>query len=76
MTWDPIQYLKFDVPRLRPALELLSRIDLDDPKSIVDLGCGPCNVTAILGDRWPNADLEGIDNSPEMLGREIGRAHV
>lgn len=69
MTWDPTQYLKFDAPRLRPALELLARIDLDDPKTIVDLGCGPGNVTAFLQDRWADADLEGVDNSTEMLER-------
>ena len=27
MAWDPAQYLKFAGPRLRPALDLLQRID-------------------------------------------------
>lgn len=68
-TWDPTQYLKFDAPRLRPALELLARVDLDAPGSIADLGCGPGNVTAFLKDRWPAACLVGVDNSSEMLER-------
>jgi trans-aconitate 2-methyltransferase len=69
VTWDPTQYLKFDTPRLRSALELLAHIDLDAPRSIVDLGCGPGNVTAFLKDRWPEACLVGVDNSVEMLER-------
>lgn len=69
MTWDPIQYLRFDTPRLRPALDLLARVDVADPRHLVDLGCGAGNVTAFLADRWPDADLVGVDKSPEMLAR-------
>jgi len=69
VTWDPTQYLKFDAPRLRPALELLARVNLEDPHVAFDLGCGPGNVTAFLADRWPNAEVVGLDNSPHMLAR-------
>ena len=31
MAWDPAQYLKFAGPRLRPALDLLQRIDVEAP---------------------------------------------
>lgn len=34
---------------------------------IYDLGCGTGNITRIISDRWPKADLTGIDNSLEML---------
>src|SRR5256885_10184756 len=67
MSWDPARYLSFAGHRLRPALDLMQRIALATPKSVVDLGCGPGNVTAMLRERWPEAALVGVDNSPEML---------
>lgn len=69
MTWNPQQYLKFAGERLRPALDLMARIDLPDPRTIVDLGCGPGNVTALLAQRWPHARVVGIDNSEAMLAQ-------
>ena len=67
MPWNPQQYLSYSSERLRPALDLMARINLDAPQRIVDLGCGPGNVTAILHERWPQAAVTGIENSPEML---------
>jgi len=67
MAWDPRTYLNFGAERTRPAAELLARIAIDAPARVVDLGCGPGNSTALLAARWPNADLEGVDSSPEML---------
>ncbi len=72
-TWDPAQYLAFGGHRLRPALELLLRIPLTDPARVVDLGCGAGNVTTHLRNRWPRAEIVGIDNSPQML-EEAARA--
>ena len=69
MEWDPRQYLRYTDERLRPALDLMARIDLAQPASIVDLGCGPGNVTAILARRWPAAAVLGIDASAPMLER-------
>jgi trans-aconitate 2-methyltransferase len=68
-TWDPNQYLAFGDHRLRPALELLSRIPLEAPARVVDLGCGAGNVTAYLRRRWPQASIMGIDSSSEMLAK-------
>ena len=67
MTWDPAQYLTFGGHRIRPALDLLSAIPLKAPKTILDLGCGPGNVTPFLQNRWPDARIVGLDNSKEML---------
>jgi trans-aconitate 2-methyltransferase len=69
MTWDPAQYLKFAGERLRPALDLMARVPLAAPGTIVDLGCGAGNVTRILADRWPAARIVGVDNSPAMLAK-------
>ncbi|MGK5641919.1 trans-aconitate 2-methyltransferase [Streptomyces sp. URMC 126] len=69
-TWDPRQYLRHSGPRIRPFHDLLARVpDLPGPgpARIVDLGCGPGNATALLADRWPDALITGLDNSPEML---------
>jgi trans-aconitate 2-methyltransferase len=65
--WDPVQYLRFADERLRPALDLLARVPLAAPARVVDLGCGAGNVTAILRQRFPAADVVGVDGSAAML---------
>lgn len=65
--WDPAQYLKFADHRLRPAIDLLNRIDVADPAEVYDLGAGAGNVTRLLKARWPNARITGVDESHEML---------
>ena len=67
MSWDPTQYLKFGNQRLRPALDLLGQIPLQAPARVVDLGCGAGNVTRFLAERWPQAQVTGVDGSAEML---------
>ncbi len=68
-SWNPAQYLKFGGHRLRPALELLDRVPLAAPAVVFDLGCGPGEVTRLLAERWPSAQVYGLDNSPEMLDK-------
>ena len=68
-TWNPLQYLKFAGQRLRPALDLLNRIDAEAPATVYDLGCGPGNVTPFLKNRWPAAQVVGVDRSDEMLAK-------
>ncbi len=65
--WQPALYKRFAGERERPALDLISRIPLDQPGFILDVGCGAGNVTALLRARWPQARLLGMDNSPAML---------
>jgi trans-aconitate 2-methyltransferase len=69
VTWDPGQYLKFAGERMRPALDLVARIPLRAPPVIVDLGCGSGNTAQLLGDRWPDAAITGLDGSKEMLAQ-------
>ncbi len=38
-----------------------------DALSVVDLGCGPGNITFLLARRWPGASVLGIDGSAAML---------
>ena len=69
MGWEPDRYLQFSDERLQPAIDLLNRIPLAQSERIVDLGCGAGNVTRLLTQRWPEADITGLDSSPEMLDR-------
>ncbi len=74
MPWDPAQYLKFADHRLRPAIDLLNRVDLEAPSVIYDLGAGAGNVTELLANRWPESRVIGIDSSEEMLRKAAERA--
>src|SRR4051812_18410502 len=58
-TWGPEQYLRFEEERTRPCRDLVGRIPLDDALSVIDLGCGPGNSTAVLGELWPRAKITG-----------------
>ncbi len=65
--WDANLYLKFGDERTQPAIDLVSRVNLEAPQSIIDIGCGPGNSTAVLRARWPRARLIGLDSSPDMI---------
>ena len=67
--WKPELYLKFENQRTQPSIDLVSRIDMCNPKRIIDIGCGPGNSTAVLKNRWPNADITGLDSSPAMIAQ-------
>lgn len=67
MKWDAAQYLKFEAERTQPAADLTARLQLENPKKILDIGCGPGNSTRLLKDKYPSADVFGIDKSPEMI---------
>ncbi|MFL6003428.1 MAG: trans-aconitate 2-methyltransferase [Nocardioides sp.] len=68
-TWDPDRYLAYADERGRPFLDLVVRIGADSPRTVVDLGCGPGNLTGLLAQRWPDADVLGLDSSPEMIAK-------
>jgi trans-aconitate 2-methyltransferase len=67
MKWDPSKYVEFGDHRDRPFHDLVGRVQSSDPRQVVDLGCGPGNLTATLTERWPDAHVVGIDSSAEML---------
>lgn len=67
--WNPTQYLRYGSERLRPALDLIARIQVEPPESVYDLGCGTGAITRILKERWPGATVTGVDSSAAMLER-------
>ena len=72
-TWDANLYLKFADHRVRPALDLMGRLDPANAQradhAIYDLGCGAGNITRVLAERFPAPPIIGIDSSEEMLAK-------
>lgn len=67
--WHADKYLSFNEQRTRPAIDLLARVEQQNPQLIIDLGCGPGNSTFQLQKHWPAARIIGIDNSITMLAK-------
>ena len=65
--WNPELYLRFGKERIQPSIDLVTRIDFNKPRNIIDIGCGPGNSTQILADKWPNTKIVGVDNSISMI---------
>lgn len=67
--WNPEKYLLFKKQRTQPAIDLANRVRDCGAKTIVDIGCGPGNSTAVLKDVFPHANILGIDNSASMISK-------
>lgn len=65
--WSPEKYLKFKKQRTQPAIDLANRVRDRNSETIVDIGCGPGNSTAVLKAVFPNANILGIDSSDSMI---------
>lgn len=65
--WDPEHYRRFAGERSRPYGDLVTRIHSDNPTKVVDLGCGPGELTASLCRLWPDAEILGVDSSAAMI---------
>lgn len=70
--WDPAVYRRYGAERARPFFDLVSRVGAERPRAVVDLGCGPGDLTLTLAERWPDARLTGFDSSPEMVEKASG----
>ena len=57
--------------RIERAWSTIERWAPKNPKNILEIGCGIGHVTARLGERWPEANVTGLDVSPRSL--EIAR---
>jgi trans-aconitate 2-methyltransferase len=65
--WNPSTYLQFADERSRPFMDLTARVAAQRPTTVVDLGCGPGQLTAGLSRRWPAATIVGVDSSAAMI---------
>jgi trans-aconitate 2-methyltransferase len=65
--WNPNQYLKFDEERTRPCQDLANCVLVQQPCRVIDLGCGPGNSIKVVAERWPHAEITGLDSSPDMI---------
>ncbi|THD44913.1 MAG: trans-aconitate 2-methyltransferase [Bradyrhizobium sp.] len=72
--WNPALYLKFEQERTRAARDLLAGVPALAARRVVDLGCGPGNSAALLAERFPEAELTGVDFSEPMLAEARRRA--
>jgi len=75
-TWNADQYLRFADERTRPCRDLAERISVTPVRRAIDLGCGPGNSTIVLAERWPEAELTGLDSSVDMIdaARQAGQS--
>jgi trans-aconitate 2-methyltransferase len=69
MRWDPTQYARYSSQRSRPFFDLVAQVAAASPRTVFDLGCGAGDLTVTLTERWPDADIRGVDSSPEMIDR-------
>lgn len=67
MTWSAKQYSTFEHERTRPVRDLVAAIATPDVQVAIDLGCGPGNSTEVLAERFPQANVTGMDSSDDML---------
>lgn len=67
MPWNPEIYNKFKNIRYQPFYDLIDFIKPMESMKAIDLGCGTGEQTAILANKFPEADFLGVDSSAEML---------
>ena len=64
--WNAELYRRFEKSRTLPAEDLAKSIEIN-PQKIIDIGCGIGNSTAVLAERFPDAEIIGADISDSML---------
>ena len=69
-------FIEFRDQRVRAMLEMLAAVHPGDrPLRVLDLGCGSGSLCDAVADRFPDAEVVGVDRDPILLrlGRETNR---
>ncbi|MCA9880556.1 MAG: methyltransferase domain-containing protein [Thermomicrobiales bacterium] len=72
--WNPAQYAKYRDERAQPFFDLLALVQPQPDMRVVDLGCGPGELTSELHRALGARETVGIDNSPAMLEKAAAYA--
>src|SRR5690242_11102314 len=67
--WNPAQYERFKEERSRPFFDLLALVRPRDGMRVVDLGCGPGELTRAMHEKLRARETIGVDSSESMLGK-------
>lgn len=72
--WKPDQYRKFQGERAQPFYDLMALVQRKPGMRVVDLGCGPGELTRVLHETLAARETVGVDNSAAMLARTAEHA--
>jgi len=72
--WNPDRYARFAAERRLPFDDLVAPLSPAPGGRVVDLGCGPGELTRALHERLGAAETVGVDTSPAMLARAAAHA--
>ena len=72
--WNPTQYERFRDERSQPFYDLLALVQPRPGMRVVDLGCGPGDLTAELHRRLQARETLGVDSSAAMLSKSAALA--
>lgn len=67
--WNADLYNRFEKERMQPSLDLAARIENENCRRVLDVGCGSGMSTLCLKRRFPGAEIIGADFSEEMLSK-------
>jgi len=73
-TWNPDQYARFRAERQQPFFDLLGLVRAAPGMRVVDLGCGPGELTATLHRQLTAHETVGLDSSGAMIERTAAHA--
>jgi trans-aconitate 2-methyltransferase len=72
--WNPDQYERFKAERSAPFFDLLALVRPKPAMRVVDLGCGPGNLTRAMHEKLGARETLGVDSSDAMLAKARGES--